>query len=103
MGMGEPLKNYDSVVKSIRILSDKELLNISERRITVSTVGIVEGIKRLATEGLKVNLVSFTPRTKPAHTPKIIPYARKYPLDDIMSAMDDYSKKQSVILRMSIF
>lgn len=93
MGMGEPLKNYDSVVKSIRILSDAELLNISERRITVSTVGIVEGIKRLSIEGLKVNLVLSLHAPNQHIRQKIIPYARKYPLDDIMSAMDDYSKK----------
>jgi 23S rRNA (adenine2503-C2)-methyltransferase len=93
MGMGEPLKNYDSVVKSIRILSDENLLNISERRITVSTVGIVEGIKRLSIEGLKVSLVLSLHAPNQHIRQKIIPYARKYPLDDIMSAMDDYAKK----------
>lgn len=93
MGMGEPLKNYDSVVRSIRILSDEKLLNISERRMTVSTVGIVEGIKRLSGEGLKVNLVLSLHAPNQHIRQKIIPYARKYPLDDIMSAMDDYSKK----------
>lgn len=93
MGMGEPLKNYDSVVKSIRILTDKDLLNISERRITVSTVGIVDGIKRLSEEGLKVSLVLSLHAPNQHIRQKIIPYARKYPLDDIMSAMDDYSRK----------
>lgn len=93
MGMGEPLKNYDSVVRSIRILSDEKLLNISERRMTVSTVGIVEGIKRLSTEGLKVNLVLSLHAPNQHIRQKIIPYARKYPLDDIMSAMDEYSRK----------
>lgn len=93
MGMGEPLKNYDSVVRSIRIISDSELLNISERRITVSTVGIVEGIKRLATEDLKVSLVLSLHAPNQHIRQKIIPYARKYPLDDIMSAMEEYSKK----------
>ncbi|HRD56161.1 MAG TPA: 23S rRNA (adenine(2503)-C(2))-methyltransferase RlmN [Parachlamydiaceae bacterium] len=93
MGMGEPLKNYDSVVRSIRILSDENFLNISERRITVSTVGIVEGIKRLAHEGLKVSLVLSLHAPNQHIRQKIIPYARKYPLDDIMSAMDEYAKK----------
>lgn len=93
MGMGEPLKNYDPVVRSIRILSDPKLLNISQRRITVSTVGIVEGIKRLSTEELKVSLVLSLHAPNQRIRQKIIPYARKYPLEEIMSAMDEYSAK----------
>ena len=93
MGMGEPLKNYDSVVRSIRLISDPNLLNISQRRITVSTVGIVEGIKRLSTEGLRVSLVLSLHAPNQRIRQKIIPYARKYPLEDIMSAMDDYHEK----------
>ena len=93
MGMGEPLKNYDPVVQSIRMLSDPKILNISQRRITVSTVGIVEGIKRLALEGLKVNLVLSLHAPNQHIRMKIIPYARKYPLEDILKAMDEYSHK----------
>lgn len=93
MGMGEPLKNYDSVVKSIRHLSSEETLNISQRRMTVSTVGIVEGIKRLTLEELKVNLVLSLHAPNQRIRMKIIPYARKYPLEDIMSAMEEYSSK----------
>lgn len=93
MGMGEPFKNYESVVKSIRILIDPDLFNISQRRITVSTVGIVEGIKRFAVEGLKVNLVLSLHAPNQHIRKKIIPYARQYPLDDIMTAMDEYAQK----------
>lgn len=93
MGMGEPLKNYDPVVRSIRILSDPALLNISQRRMTVSTVGIVEGIKRLSLERLKVNLVLSLHAPNQKIRTKIIPYARKYPLDEIMKAMDEYAHK----------
>lgn len=93
MGMGEPLKNYDAVVKSIRLLGEADLLNLSERRITVSTVGIVEGIKRLSEEGLKVNLVLSLHAPNQKVRLKIIPYARKYPLEEILKAMDDYSRK----------
>ena len=50
MGMGEPMKNYEHVVRSIRLLCDPELLNLSQRRITVSTVGVVEGIVVVAEE-----------------------------------------------------
>lgn len=93
MGMGEPLKNYESVVKSIRILSDPQGLNISQRRITVSTVGIIEGIKRLANEELKVNLVLSLHAPNQHIRKKIIPYARHYALEDILTAMDEYAQK----------
>lgn len=93
MGMGEPLKNYESVVRSIHLLSDPALLNLSERRITVSTVGVVEGIRRLAHEGLKVNLVLSLHAPNQKIRMKIIPYARKYPLEDILAAMDEYAAK----------
>ena len=93
MGMGEPLKNYDSVVSSIRLLCDPDLMNLSQRRITVSTVGVVEGIKRLSHEGLKVNLVLSLHAPNQRIRMKIIPYARKYPLEEIISAMDEYSFK----------
>ena len=93
MGMGEPLKNYDPVVHSIRTISDPAFLNISQRRITVSTVGIIEGIKRLTLEGLKVNLVLSLHAPNQKIRMKIIPYARKYPLEDIIQVMDEYAHK----------
>lgn len=93
MGMGEPLKNYDAVIQSIRLLCDPDGLNISERRITVSTVGIVEGIRRLAQENLRINLVLSLHAPNQKIRMKIIPYARKYPLEDILQAMDEYAHK----------
>ncbi len=93
MGMGEPLKNYEPVIKSIYLLSHPDFLNISQRRLTVSTVGIVEGIRRLSLEGLKVNLVLSLHAPNQHIRKKIIPYARKYPLEDILAAMDEYAQK----------
>lgn len=93
MGMGEPLENYDEVVKSIRLLSDAKRLNLSERRITVSTVGLVEEIMRLADEELKVNLVLSLHAPNQHVRKKIIPYARKYALGDILVAMLHYAQK----------
>ena len=93
MGMGEPFKNYDSVIKSIRMICDPSTLNISQRRITVSTVGVIEGIKRLTHEELCVNLVLSLHAPNQNIRKKIIPYARKYPLDDLMRAMDEYAEK----------
>lgn len=93
MGMGEPFKNYDAVINSVLMISSPEVLNISQRRITISTVGITEGIKRLTNEGLKVSLVLSLHAPNQHIRQKIIPYARKYPLEEIMLAMDEYSSK----------
>jgi 23S rRNA (adenine2503-C2)-methyltransferase len=93
MGMGEPLENYSNVVKAISLLCDEELFNFSKRRITVSTVGVVEGIYRLAESDLKVNLVLSLHAPNQKIRQKIIPYARKYDLNDILKAMDVYAAK----------
>ncbi|MBL0310038.1 MAG: 23S rRNA (adenine(2503)-C(2))-methyltransferase RlmN [Bacteroidetes bacterium] len=56
MGMGEPLLNYENVMRSIRVIASPEGLNMAQKRITVSTSGIAKGIKRLTDEGMKFNL-----------------------------------------------
>jgi 23S rRNA (adenine2503-C2)-methyltransferase len=56
MGMGEPFLNYDNVMNSIRILNDYRYFNIGVRSISVSTAGIIEGIKKLSEESLHINL-----------------------------------------------
>lgn len=91
MGMGEPMENYDTLVRAIEVLNSPDGLNISQRRITVSTVGVVEGIRKLAEEQFKVNLVLSLHAPNHHIRKKIIPYARKYPLEEIMLAMDDYA------------
>lgn len=93
MGMGEPLENYDAVVKAIALFNDSAALKISQRRITVSTVGVVEGIKKLAKEDLHVNLVLSLHAPNQHLRKKIIPYARKYPLEEILLAMEEYGKE----------
>lgn len=93
MGMGEPLKNFENVLFSIRQITDKETLNLSQRRITLSTVGVIEGIRRLTEEDLKINLVLSLHAPNQHIRKKIIPYARKYPLEDLLEAMDAYSAK----------
>lgn len=93
MGMGEPMENYEAVVKAIEIFHMPEGFNISQRRITVSTVGVVEGIKRLAKEELKVNLVLSLHAPDQNVRKKIIPYARKYPLEEVLMAMDEYTRE----------
>jgi len=93
MGMGEPFENYDAVLKAIQLLNDPSRLNLSQRRITVSTVGVIEGIQRFMKENLKVNLVLSLHAPNQHIRKKIIPYARKYPLEEIMSAMLAFARE----------
>jgi 23S rRNA (adenine2503-C2)-methyltransferase len=93
MGMGEPFENYEAVLHAIHLLNDPLRLNISQRRITVSTVGVVEGIRRFTKEDLNVNLVLSLHAPNQHIRKKIIPYSRKYPLEDILSAMVAFSKE----------
>lgn len=91
MGMGEPMENYEAVVKAIRIFCSPDAFHISQRRITVSTVGVVEGILRLAKEELKVNLALSLHASNQNLRKKLIPYARKYSMEEIITAVDAYS------------
>jgi 23S rRNA (adenine2503-C2)-methyltransferase len=80
MGMGEPLANYEAVLKALRILLAERALNFSKRRITVSTCGLPEQLERLAGEGLGVNLaVSLNAPTDTLRS-QLMPINRKYPL-----------------------
>lgn len=93
MGMGEPFENYEAVTAAIKTLSDPQGLHISQRKITVSTVGIVQQIRRFADEGYKVPLVLSLHAPTQELRQKIIPYARKNPLPDLLMAMLYYHEK----------
>jgi len=88
MGMGEPLANYERVWAAVeRLHAD---LGISARHITVSTVGIVPGIRRLAGERLPVNLAVSLHAADDALRDRLVPINRRYPLKDLTAACDDY-------------
>jgi 23S rRNA (adenine2503-C2)-methyltransferase len=93
MGMGEPLENYDNVLAALKLLCDPLRLHISERKLTVSTVGIIEGIEKLSYEEMKVNLVLSLHAPNQHLRKKIIPFARKYELSDILSSMLRYADR----------
>jgi len=86
MGIGEPLANYDNLISAVRLMSHVDGQNFSPRRMTVSTVGLVEGIKQLANEKLPLNLAISLHSPFQEERVKIIPSAEKYPISDIMSA-----------------
>ncbi len=90
MGMGEPLLNLENVIRAIKTISDEKYLNISKRRITISTVGIVEGIDQLRKENLKINLCLSLHSPDDETRRKIIPYSKKYSIDDILISLKEY-------------
>lgn len=94
MGMGEPLDNYEVVTKAIRILCHPQMGKLSQRRITISTVGVVDKIEALLKEeDLHVNLALSLHAPNQSLRQRIIPYARKYPLEDVLNAVRRYSEK----------
>jgi 23S rRNA (adenine2503-C2)-methyltransferase len=93
MGMGEPLANMSAVVKSIRLLQDSRCTGLSPRRITVSTVGVVDQIPRLAEENLGCSLVLSLHAPSQHLRRKIIPYAREVDLHELLDAVEDYALK----------
>ncbi|HET7874074.1 MAG TPA: 23S rRNA (adenine(2503)-C(2))-methyltransferase RlmN [Methylomirabilota bacterium] len=86
MGMGEPLANYAATVKSLRILTSPQGFGLSPRRITVSTVGLVAGIERLARENLRVNLAISLHATTDEVRSRLMPVNRGFPIGDLLSA-----------------
>lgn len=93
MGSGEPLDNYDSLIRFIRLVSDEKGLNISQRNITVSTCGIVPGIEQMAQEGLAVTLALSLHGPNDQVRKSLMPVANKYPLKEVLSACTTYFKK----------
>ncbi len=93
MGMGEPMANYDRVWKAIRILTDKRGFNLGARRITVSTVGLVPGILRMAEEDLQVKLAVSLHAAEDELRNWLVPINRRYPLAELMDAVRTYIRR----------
>ena len=87
MGMGEPLMNYNNLIKSIEKISSDKGLNMSQKRIVVSTSGIPKMIKKLADENLKVNLALSLHSAIEETRNKIMPFSKKFSLDEIKDSL----------------
>jgi len=90
MGIGEPLDNYERVLRSIRTINAPQGLGLAARRITISTCGLVPQIRRLAREGLQVELSISLHGYDDVSRRRLIPVSRRYPLHDLLSACRDY-------------
>lgn len=93
MGMGEPFLNYEQFIKAVKILNDPEKFNLGSRRMSVSTVGIIEGIKKLSTEKLQVNLAISLHAAVDSLREQLMPIAKKYSITSILKAVDEYTRK----------
>lgn len=100
MGMGEPLSNYDTLVRTIRILNAEWGLNFGARRITVSTSGLAPQILKLADEGIAVRLaISLHGATNEVRE-QIMPINKRYPLEVLLPAAKAFQQKHGRMLTL---
>lgn len=90
MGTGEPLDNYDNLIRFIHMITDENGLNISQRNITVSTCGIVENMKRLAEEKLQITLALSLHGSTQEKRQELMPVANKYDISEVIAACRYY-------------
>jgi len=90
MGMGEPFHNYDAVMKSANILNDQKGFSLGSRRITISTVGLVPGIKKFASEKSQMNLAISLHAADDKLRSSLMPVNKKFPISELMIACQEY-------------
>ena len=93
MGMGEPLLNYDNTLDGIRRMLDPRGVGFVQRRITLSTVGIVPGIRRLMDEGLGINLAISLHAATDGLRRQLVPVSERYDLDELFAAARLYTSR----------
>ena len=90
MGMGEPFHNYEALMKVIDILNDPDGFNLGQRHMTISTVGLIPGIKRFAAEKRQVNLAISLHAVEDSLRTSMVPVNIKYPLMELLDACREY-------------
>jgi 23S rRNA (adenine2503-C2)-methyltransferase len=93
MGMGEPLLNLDNVLKAIDILNNPKYFGIAARSISISTVGIPEGIKKIGNYKKQINLAWSLHAPNDKLRQQLMPIGKKYKIDKVMSVLDHYYEK----------
>ncbi len=93
MGMGEPFDNYDETLRALRILNDPKGLAIGARHITLSTCGVVPGIRRLAEEGLQFELSVSLHAPNDALRTRLMPVNTRWPLAELLATCADYTAR----------
>lgn len=98
MGIGEPLDNYNNVIRAIRILNDEDAFKIGARKITISTCGIIPGMEKLADEKLQIELSVSLHSVDGKIRSALVPINKRYPLNDLITACKDYTKQTKRII-----
>ncbi|HYF95691.1 MAG TPA: 23S rRNA (adenine(2503)-C(2))-methyltransferase RlmN [Symbiobacteriaceae bacterium] len=93
MGSGEPMENYDECLKAIRLMHEPDGLNIGYRHITISTSGLVPGMRRLADEGLPITLAVSLHAPNDELRSRLMPVNKLHPLREVLAAAIDYGEK----------
>jgi 23S rRNA (adenine2503-C2)-methyltransferase len=93
MGMGEPLLNYEHTLVAVRRLIDRRALGFPPRRVTLSTVGIVPGVRQLIDEDVPINLAISLHAASDALRSQLVPVNRRYPLDELFAALGEYTAR----------
>jgi 23S rRNA (adenine2503-C2)-methyltransferase len=95
MGMGEPFLNYENVLSAVKILNDPSGFGIGARHISISTAGVVEGIRKLTKESMQVNLAISLHAPNDKLRNEIMPVGKKYSIKKIMAAVGEYLEATS--------
>lgn len=105
MGMGEPMLNYENVMTAVDILSDQKGIGISPRRITISTAGYANFIKRMADEGRKAKLALSIHSLRDDIRTSLMPLNKKYNVEELLAALEYYKTKtkKGVMLEYIVF
>jgi 23S rRNA (adenine2503-C2)-methyltransferase len=90
MGMGEPFANYERVWQALQTITDKDGFGLGARHITVSTVGLPQGIRKMATEPLQVNLAVSLHAPNDALRSRLLPINQRYSVAEVMDAIGEY-------------
>ncbi len=93
MGIGEPLDNYDNVIRFLHRVNSEDGLNIGYRHISLSTCGVVDGINRLAKEGLPITLSVSLHNINTEQRKKIMPITNKWSVEELLEACNNYYRK----------
>ena len=92
MGMGEPFANYDETMRALRLINAGRGPNLGARHITISTCGVVPGIRRLASEGIQFELSVSLHASDDELRSSLMPVNRKWPLDELLPACAEYTR-----------
>ena len=93
MGTGEPLDNYEEVLKAAKAINSSLGFNMGARKISISTSGVIPGIRKLAAEGMQIELSVSLHAAEDKLRSKLMPVNKKYPLKELIQACKEYSEK----------